>query len=557
MTQKEALDILKLGHNVYLTGSAGSGKTFLLNTYINFLKNTGVNVGVTASTGIAATHMNGITIHSWSGLGIRDALTEKDLLEFSKKRYLARRFEKTKVLIIDEVSMLHSFRLDLVDRICKMFKQSREPFGGIQVVLCGDFFQLPPIAPVRNIVSNGVNRDDKEVDFINKSQIWQDMNLRVCYLDEQHRHDDSALTRVLNDIRTSRVGEHTLGPLRKRYKRVIAGVESPTKLYTHNLDVDLINNKELEKLPEKVETYSMSSKGNQKLAESLKKSCLAPEELKLKKGAAVMFIKNNFEKGYVNGTLGKVVGFNHEKLPIIKTLQGRKITASPESWRIEEEGKIKAEIWQIPLRLAWAITVHKSQGMTLDAAEIDLSKSFVEGMGYVALSRLRSFDGLRLMGLNDMALKVNKEILELDKWLIEASESSISELRALTAPAKDKRQKEFLQSIAPKKAEEKLSTYEKTKLLVEQRLPIAEIAKRRDMTEGTIVSHLEKLLERGENISLEHLRSGIEQSRLTKIKNAFEKSGGLKLSPVRKILGDRFSYDELRLARLFLQRSNL
>ena len=489
MTQKEALDILKLGHHVYLTGSAGSGKTFLLNTYINFLKNTGVNVGVTASTGIAATHMNGITIHSWSGLGIRDVLTEKDLLEFSKKRYLARRFEKTKVLIIDEVSMLHSFRLDMVDRVCKMFKQSREPFGGMQVVLCGDFFQLPP-----------VGKNDEEVNFIDKSQIWQDMNLRVCYLDEQHRHDDSALTRVLNDIRTSRVGEHTVGPLRKRYKRVIAGVESPTKLYTHNLDVDLINNKELEKLPEKVETYSMGSKGNSKLVEVLKKSCLASEELKLKKGATVMFVKNNFEKGYVNGTLGKVVGFNYEKLPIIKTLQGREITASPESWRIEEEGKIKAEIWQIPLRLAWAITVHKSQGMTLDAAEIDLSKSFVEGMGYVALSRLRSFDGLRLMGLNDMSLKVNKEILELDKWLIEASESSISELRALTAPAKDKRQKEFLQSIAPKKAEEKFSTYEKTKLLVEQRLPIAEIAKRRDMTEGTRVSHLETLLERGENI---------------------------------------------------------
>ena len=543
MTQKEALDVLKLGHNVYLTGSAGSGKTFLLNTYINFLKSKGVDVGITASTGIAATHMNGVTIHSWSGLGIRNTLTDRDLLGLSKKRHLARRFEKTNVLILDEVSMLHSFRLDLIDRICKMFKQNLRPFGGMQMVLCGDFFQLPP-----------VSKNNEEVHFIDKSQIWQDMNLKVCYLDEQHRHDDSVLTQVLHDIRTSKVGEHTLEPLRKRYKRAIAGVETPTKLYTHNLDVDVMNNKELEKLPEKAKTYSMDSRGNSKLAEILKKSCLAPEKLKLKKGAVVMFVKNNFEKGYVNGTLGKIIGFNRENMPIIKTLQGKEIIAGPESWRIEEEGKIKAEIRQIPLRLAWAITVHKSQGTTLDAAEIDLSKSFVEGMGYVALSRLRSLDGLRLMGLNEFALKVNQEILELDKWLIEASESSVRELRALATSAKERRQKEFLQSIVPKKKNEGLSTYEKTKLFVEQKLPIAEIAKRRNMAEGTIMSHLEKLLERGENLDLEYLRSGIESGRFIKIKDAFAKSDGLKLSPVREILGSSFSYDELRLARLFLAK---
>lgn len=545
MTQKEALDILKLGHNVYLTGSAGSGKTFLLNTYINFLKSKGVGVGITASTGIAATHINGITIHSWSGLGIRDTLVDKDLLGLSEKKYLVRRFKKTNVLIIDEVSMLHSFRLDLVDRVCKMFKENLRPFGGIQVVLCGDFFQLPPIS-----------NNDEKVYFIDKSQIWQDMNLRVCYLDEQYRHDDSVLTQVLNDIRTNKVGEHTLEPLRKRYKRAIAGAETPTKLYTHNFDVDLINNKELEKLSEKAKTYSMSSNGNPKLAEILKKSCLAPEKLKLKKGTVAMFVKNNFKKGYVNGTLGKVIDFDYENMPIVKTLQGKKITASPESWRIEEEGKIKAEIRQIPLRLAWAITVHKSQGITLDAAEIDLSKSFVEGMGYVALSRVRSLDGLRLMGLNKLALKVNQEILKLDKWLIKASESSIYELRTLITLVKKKRQKEFLQSIVLKKKDEESSTYEKTKLLVEQKLPIAEIAKRRGIVEGTIISHLEKLLERRENLDLEYLCSGIENGRLIKIKNAFEKSGGLKLSPVREILGHSFSYDELRLARLFLESNN-
>lgn len=542
MNQKEALDILKLGYNVYLTGSAGSGKTFLLNAYIDFLKNKGVEVGITASTGIAATHLNGVTIHSWAGLGIKEALTNKDFAALSKKKHLARRFEKTHILIIDEISMLHSFRLDLVDRVCKMFKKNLRPFGGMQVVLCGDFFQLPPI-----------DKNSEEINFAYKSRIWQEMNLRICYLDGQYRHDDEALARVLNDIRTNNTGEHTLKPLRKRYKGTIDGVETATKLYTHNIDVDSINNKELEKLQEKTATYNMDFRGSSKLAEVLKKSCLAPEELKLKKGAVVMFVKNNFEEGYVNGTLGKVVGFDREDMPIIQTLRGKKITVSQESWRIEEEGKIKAEAKQIPLRLAWAITVHKSQGMTLDAAEIDLSKSFVEGMGYVALSRVRSLAGLRLMGLNDVALKVNREVLELDKQLIELSKTSAGELRALALPEKEKNQKEFLRSITPEKKEEEISTYEKTKLLVAQMLPISEIAKRRGMAEGTIMSHLEKFLERGEGLNVEYLRSGIENERFIKIKNAFKKSGDGKLSPVREILGENFSYDELRLARLFLK----
>ncbi|MDA2922853.1 AAA family ATPase [Patescibacteria group bacterium AH-259-L07] len=547
MIQKQALDILKLGHNVYVTGPAGSGKTFLLNEYIDFLKSKGVGVGITASTGIAATHMNGITIHSWSGLGIKDELSDKDMLELSKKRYLARRAEKTKVLIIDEASMLHSFRLDMVDMVCKMFKQNLRPFGGMQVVLCGDFFQLPPI-----------NRNGNDaIHFIDKSQIWQNMNLRVCYLDEQYRHNDDTLMQVLNDIRTNNVGEHTLEPLRKRYKGSIAGLTALTKLYTHNIDVDFINNKELEKLHGEAKMYSMDSMGNRKLVEILKKSCLAPEKLILKKEAMVMFVKNNFDKGYVNGTLGKVIDFDYEGLPVVKTFKGKKIIAVPESWRIEEDGNVKAEIVQIPLRLAWAITVHKSQGMTLDAAEIDLSKSFVEGMGYVALSRMRSLEGLRLMGLNKMALKVNKRISLLDKQLIEASEISACKLQALTSQEIERSQKTFLHSLMPKGRQEPSSTYEKTKLLVEQKLSIKEIAKRRGLSPGTIVGHLETLLSRRENCNLDYLRSVLPRDRFQKIKIAFEKTKDTRLSPVRKILGHSFSYDELRLARLFLGKKKI
>jgi len=146
MTQQEAMEILKMGYNVYLTGQPGSGKTFLLNKYIDYLKRDHRGVAVTASTGIAATHMQGVTIHSWSGLGIKEKLTQTDLRKLLKRNYLKKRFRHTGVLIIDEISMLHAFQFDLINYICRAFKNSAEAFGGMQVVCSGDFFQLPPVA---------------------------------------------------------------------------------------------------------------------------------------------------------------------------------------------------------------------------------------------------------------------------------------------------------------------------------------------------------------------------------------------------------------------------
>ncbi len=405
MTQDQAMEVLKMGSNVFLTGPAGSGKTFVLNKYINYLKDKKIAVGVTASTGIAATHLSGMTIHSWCGIGIKDFLYDKDMSAILGKAYLKKRFANTNVLIIDEVSMLHAYRLDMVDRICKAFKQNSLPFGGMQVIMCGDFFQLPP-----------VSRNNEGDSFVYKSEIWNNMDLKICYLEEQHRQQDRAFLRVLSDIRTNNVDEDTVNYLRERYNQEVKGKIKPTRLYTHNADVDAINEMELSKISGDIHSYKTTVRGNKDLVEFLHKSCLAPEDLNIKNGAVVMFVKNNYEKGYVNGTLGKVIGFDENDYPIVETAGGREIIAAPTSWAIEEDGSVKAEICQIPLRLAWAITIHKSQGMSLDAAEIDLSKSFVPGMGYVALSRARTLSGMKLVGINDMALRVNPEVLEMDKF---------------------------------------------------------------------------------------------------------------------------------------------
>ena len=548
MTQQDALDILKLGHNIYLTGQPGSGKTFLLNKYISYLKENSRGVAVTASTGIAATHMDGVTIHSWSGMGIKDKLTEQDIRKLLKRSYLRKRFKNTNVLIIDEVSMLHSFQFDMINRICQAFKASARSFGGMQIVCSGDFFQLPPV------------QKQGKPKFINESDIWQNLDIKICYLDEQHRQKDDGLTALLNCIRENAIEKSRELLLNKKYDGDSLAI-SPIKLYTHNMDVDAINDFHLNEIEGKKFVYHMETRGQENIAEVLKKTCLAPEKLELKKGAKVMFIKNNFDRGYVNGTLGKIIGFSDEKLPIVKTFRGENITVTPESWRIEEEDETKAEISQIPLRLAWAITVHKSQGMNLDAAEIDLSKCFLEGMGYVALSRLSALDGLKLIGINDEALLVNQEIIELDKILKQMSQEAAEYLKKIDIQEKRKSQKQFLCSLPQikyfekagfkKQKKEIISTFEKTKILIAEKLSVKEIAKRRGFAEETIISHLEKLKEKKGDVDLEYLRPS--KNRFEKIKTAFQKSGDWLLSPVKEILGKDFSYKEIRIVRLFLR----
>lgn len=550
MTQQEALDILKMGHNVYLTGSAGSGKTYVLNQYINYLKDKNVEVGITASTGIAATHMNGTTIHSWTGLGVRDQLTDYDLEALQEKSYLWKRFQHTKVLIIDEVSMLHHFRLDLIEKICRTLKRNTLPFGGLQVVLCGDFFQLPPVA----------RRGEDIPQFIYHAKTWDTMDVKVCYLHEQHRQNDQDFLQVLNEIRGSSVSAETLNLLTARFNKEPECAVPATKLYTHNIDVDAINDAELEKLEGKVHEYKMLEKGREFLIETLKKSCLAPQTLKLKLGAHVMFVKNNTESGYANGTLGTVVEFSFDDTPIVQTASGKRILASRVPWQISDEGRIIAEVTQIPLRLAWAITIHKSQGMSLDAVEVDLSKSFERGMGYVALSRVRTLKGLKLLGLNDMALEVNEEILAFDKELQMASEQVRSYLKRFTEAEKKMLHDKMIELTATKQKEPKIPTHLITWKLVKEKKSLNQIAKEREMTVDTIVGHIEKAQEEtGEDLDITHLKTAaFSEKRFKEIADAFSISkkehGDFRLAPVRNLLGKNFSYDELRLARLFIEK---
>lgn len=399
------------GANVFLTGAPGAGKTYVLNQFVKRAERSGKRVAVTASTGIAASHLSGTTIHSWSGLGILDGLRPEDLKRLGGSERLIKRYNNADILVIDEVSMLHGRRLDMVNELAKILRSSQAPFGGLQVILVGDLFQLPP-----------VSRDNTPADFVHLSQAWRELNPRICYLTEQHRQmEQDALLDLLTAMRASDVNELHETMLRDCLERAAPRSGAITRLFSHNVDVDTINQRHLNDIAGPSKAFTMQTKGGRAKIEQLAKSVLAPEELELKVGAEVMFVANNFGAGFVNGSRGQVIDFK-DALPLVQLTNGRIIKVEPHSWSLNEDGRVRAEVSQLPLRLAWAITIHKSQGMSLDAAEIDLSRAFTPGMGYVALSRVRALDGLYLRGLNNMALVMHPQIHEFDSELRQHSD---------------------------------------------------------------------------------------------------------------------------------------
>lgn len=554
MTQDRALDILKTGANVFLTGEPGAGKTFVINQYVNWLEAAGMHVAVTASTGIAATHIGGMTIHSWSGVGIKDYLTPQDLDAIAGKERIVKRVKATQVLVIDEISMLDGKILNSVDKILRTIRESEEPFGGIQVVCIGDFFQLPPVTRQGDIMT-----------YAFMSESWLALRPLICYLSEQHRQEDEMFLGLLNSIRKNEIEEDHYTLLNEQTDIGYEDIE-PTRLYTHNADVDAVNNQKLAELPGRIRKFQMEGKGGKPLIEGLMKNCLSPQMLELKEDAMVMCTKNNFEVGYVNGTLARVIEFASSGAPVIETTQGKRITMENTSWEVAEDGKVLAQITQYPLRLAWAITVHKSQGMSLDAAEVDLSKAFVYGQGYVALSRVRSLEGLKVLGMHPNALQVDPLVVRADERFQVLTQEANEAFEAMEEDEIADMHERFVVAhggkvpsegevaVAKKlhKKAQKTDTYTLTKELLLEGRSVKDIANLRDMTEQTVWSHVEKLAEEGVVTldQIEHLEPAGWRAAKKSLFAALHEHSDEKLKPIYEACDEKYDYNLVRLARI-------
>lgn len=579
MMQQDALDILESGANVFLTGEPGAGKSYTVRQYVAFLASRGVQFSLTASTGIAATHIGGMTIHSWSGLGIRKALTKYDIDEMRQNAKLVNRVKKTSVLIIDEISMLDAAMLDCVDLVCRRLRESDAPFGGIQIVFVGDFFQLPPVSRQHEPIPT----------FAFFAESWRRANPTICYLSEQHRQDDAGFLDILAALRRGAIDEDHVAVLHAR--RIPPDRKDVTKLYSHNMDVDRMNMERLRLLGGKEKTFAMSSYGAPNLVAQMKRGCLSPEKLVLKIGARVMFTRNNPAQGYVNGSTGDIVDFDGEtKFPVVQMSTGRMVCVEPESWSIDVNSRPLATITQIPLRLAWAMTVHKSQGMSLDAAFIDLAGAFAYGQGYVALSRVRSLSGLFLGGLNARSLEVDPTVLEVDGTFRErslAAEEMIggmsqeekeaakdafvercggkSESEVVASPddalaeyfavaegesAIPRKQRRVRESRAPKAKKEPKWT-ETLKMILEGD-SVEEVARKRARTVGTIIGHLVEVQELDKlpvNV-FENLKKNAKElvDDIRPVMEELEPKGRF-LRPVFDRFQGKYSYDELKLVQ--------
>lgn len=410
--------------NLFISGPAGSGKTTIINKFMDIIdaeSHGNVNVALTASTGIAAQLIGGQTIHSWSGLGfMTDTFDPKNLNKYIFPRLADLR--SVDVLIIDEISMLPAYFFSNLNSLLKWAKRNKEPFGGIQLILTGDFQQLPPVDKDKQLNNN----------YAITTSDWKEANFNYCYMDKLHRATDKKLRYVLESISRGKITEKTRALINTRMSYNIDNEENNkifTTLYTTNSNVDKFNKEKLDSLPGELIKLRAIERGEHKNIEKIYKNNNVVKDLELKKDAIVM-LTTNLSPSLPNGSIGKVTEIS-KGLVGVKFKNGQNTYIPRQFYKFEQEKvvfdnklqkeikfkEVVASLQQFPLKCAWAITVHKSQGQLFDSVHTDLSNCFTEGLGYVALSRVRSLDDLVITGFSEDAYKINEKARKITTFV--------------------------------------------------------------------------------------------------------------------------------------------
>ncbi|NXI18959.1 PIF1 helicase, partial [Irena cyanogastra] len=404
--QEAVLGAVRSGKSIFFTGSAGTGKSFLLKRIVGSLP---PNVTyATASTGVAACHIGGTTLHAFAGIGSGKAPLEQ-CIQLAERPGVRQHWLACQHLIIDEISMVDGKFFDKLEAVARAVRKRDEPFGGIQLIICGDFLQLPPVC-----------KANEETKFCFQARSWRKCIHINMELTEVRRQTDKTFVSLLGAIRLGRCTEEVTRQLMQTaaHKSERDGILA-TRLCTHKDDVEITNERRLQQLPGEVHVFEALD-SDPMLVKLIDAQCPVGGRVELKLGAQVMLAKNlDVSQGLVNGARGVVVGFESEQkgLPKVRFLCGVTQLIKMEKWVIKGPSGVHLSRQQLPLKLAWAISIHKSQGMSLDCVEISLSRVFESGQAYVALSRARSLAGLRVLDFDPKAVRADPAVLQFYRQL--------------------------------------------------------------------------------------------------------------------------------------------
>ncbi len=537
--QEKALDMLEREGNIFLTGAAGTGKSFLLNRYLAD-KPTEL-FPIVASTGAAAVLVGGRTFHSFFGLGIMEGGIDATVARATRSPKLVRRLLTAACVIIDEVSMLSGTTLLAAERVARTVRGKNEPWGGLRIIAVGDFAQLPPVTPGAQV---------KDWAFLHP--VWRESNFQPALLSTVMRTRDGEFLDVLNLVRAGAANEQVRAFLEERLVDDTEFIEG-TRLYAHRHSAESYNLHRLASLGGEERSFPTLYEGDERSVETAKKSMPVPDILQLKKGALVMMRKNDVseERLFVNGSLGHVTGIAEEVLTI-RLLTGPEIEVEKQKFSaLDGDGRELAAAWNFPVTLAWATTIHKAQGTSLDSLIVDLSALWEPGQAYVAMSRVRSGAGLHVERWQASSIRAEPLVTQFYDSLAVEMERYVP--RAFFAPV-DLRQREAepdeeqeVRRMAKRSAAKAKKRATDLLSLVRERASLQEMVDATGYKADRLPLHLEKLLRQGEMFSLQHLIEDVPS--LGAIREAFETCGLAKLKPAYEHLREEVDYDTLRLVR--------
>lgn len=438
---KKVLTLLQNGENVFLTGFAGTGKSYILNKLKEKFKK---KLTITSTTGIAAVNVKGQTLHSWAGVGLCKNPVHKTIEKIKTRPSTLKQILNCKILAIDEISMLNIETFEYVDEVLKAIRESYEPFGGIQVLFIGDFYQLPPVegngekAELNNNLFDNTNIHQRRFCF--ESNLWEDFKLKNVILKHNYRQSEMDLINALSHMRTNCLNNDDIKLLESRETSLNTFETDILHIFSTNYEADRYNLAKFNMIDEPVKifdaedgvyrgsrlVYSGFTESENYILEIFGKNCRADKQIALKLGARVMLLVNmDFNKGLINGSCGIIKRFN-ESTVTIKFDNGIEADIPRHKFEYYYHDKVYAERTQFPLKLAYGITIHKSQGMTLDKLVVDCSKIFEKGQAYVAMSRVKTLDGLYLKSFSPDKVMVEDKVAEFYNRLEEVGDVELN-----------------------------------------------------------------------------------------------------------------------------------